>query len=554
MQFTRQIFVQCVVVLVLAAMSLGTSIRSTDALGSSSPYADSARQQEDEPVDEGQGAEQDGDVETADDPTTALVVVIVSVYDCASADADLASCSFPPSGTTGSISVSENGIDVNGSPFSVIFNEGDANTDPTAMMIGSDAVVTLLDLGTGLSGCFATDNEAFVVPTPDDTIAAIPVQFIAAPEFCGGGEDDSDGDGIGDETDSCVYVINPEQTDSDQDGIGDACDDGATLPISLRVFLSECPSSSSDPSACELISNGPRGQIQTFVTVTDNGIPVTNEPQGVTSGEAGPSVYGLQGTVGSPITVTVVDFQPATASAASVRAYVPIGDSSCLANNSSTFVAEGSRNLYYIGIEAYFTASPDDCGGDGGDDDEATVTIHKAECPTEFEGDIFEECHGNTLSDVWFSVNGIEVVTNEGGVTSATLNPGSVSIVEDEAVVADYLGAYVYCSEQYSGEVLYDGSADTGSVTFDVANGDDVICDWYNLTDRDVDNGGDDDDDDGSSGGGSHDGGTTTLPATGVGSTDTPTPLIELLVLAAIASLLVAGMLGRSSDTTRKAT
>jgi len=38
-------------------------------------------------------------------------------------------------------------------------------------------------------------------------------------------DEDSDGDGIGDETDNCPEIANEDQADSDDDGIGDACDD-----------------------------------------------------------------------------------------------------------------------------------------------------------------------------------------------------------------------------------------------------------------------------------------------------------------------------------------
>ncbi len=37
-------------------------------------------------------------------------------------------------------------------------------------------------------------------------------------------EQDSDGDGIPDSRDNCIYTYNPDQADSDGDGVGDACD------------------------------------------------------------------------------------------------------------------------------------------------------------------------------------------------------------------------------------------------------------------------------------------------------------------------------------------
>jgi hypothetical protein len=147
----------------------------------------------------------------------------------------------------------------------------------------------------------------------------------------------------------------------------------------------------------------------------------------------------------------------------------------------------------------------------------ATVTIHKATCPTGVGPDIFNQCHGNVLGGVTFSVDGFEIgsgviTTDDSGVASKTIleaaASGGVTLTEDSAVFAQYLGAYVYCSEQGSGTVLIDGDAPNGSVSFTANQGDDIICDWYNLTEA---------------AGGTTGGGTTTeppattLPSTGAG-------------------------------------
>lgn len=48
---------------------------------------------------------------------------------------------------------------------------------------------------------------------------------------CDGGPDptgDTDGDGVTDDVDNCVYVDNPDQADVDGDGVGDLCSSQAT--------------------------------------------------------------------------------------------------------------------------------------------------------------------------------------------------------------------------------------------------------------------------------------------------------------------------------------
>jgi hypothetical protein len=159
------------------------------------------------------------------------------------------------------------------------------------------------------------------------------------------------------------------------------------------------------------------------------------------------------------------------------------------------------------------------------DETGATVTIHKAECPTG-TGDIFGECHDNALGGVAFSIGGANVTTGDDGVAGATVAVGTVTVTEDAGTLGNYLGAYVYCAEQNSGTVLYDASADTGSVSFAVADGDDVVCDWYNITEADEDEG--------------DDGGSTSLPATGSGpiAGTSGTPWLPLALAGGAAAAL----------------
>jgi LPXTG-motif cell wall-anchored protein len=178
-----------------------------------------------------------------------------------------------------------------------------------------------------------------------------------------------------------------------------------------------------------------------------------------------------------------------------------------------------------------------------GGGDHATITIHNATCPNP-GSDIYANCHGNALGGVDFDFNGFEVgsgteTTNASGVATHTIleaaASGDVTISEDPDVLADYSGAYVFCSEQNSGDVLFDGPANGGSVTISAQQGDDIICDWYNLS-GEASNGGD---------------GPTTLPNTGSGSDGDDSSGIGLAALAGAAALLAAGKKVRASAAER---
>jgi hypothetical protein len=169
----------------------------------------------------------------------------------------------------------------------------------------------------------------------------------------------------------------------------------------------------------------------------------------------------------------------------------------------------------------------------------ATVTIHKATCPTGVGPDIFNQCHGNVLGGVSFAIDGFEIgsgviTTNDSGEASQTIleaaETGGVTITEDAATFANYIGAYVYCAEQNSGTVLFDGSADTGAVNFTASQGDDIVCDWYNLTSA-------------ASEPPATTGGVTTLPATGGAPGETAGTLSGWLGAAALggAAAFLAG-------------
>lgn len=114
----------------------------------------------------------------------------------------------------------------------------------------------------------------------------------------------------------------------------------------------------------------------------------------------------------------------------------------------------------------------------------ARITMHTATCPKN-TGDVFGKCHNRRLSGADFTVynpsgNGTTKTTNSNGEVSFGPRAGSNGIVGDE--IGSYKGAYVYCSVQNGGAVLYDGRADDGDVWIKTARGDVIICDWYYLT------------------------------------------------------------------------
>jgi hypothetical protein len=118
--------------------------------------------------------------------------------------------------------------------------------------------------------------------------------------------------------------------------------------------------------------------------------------------------------------------------------------------------------------------------------------IHKASCPIDYEGGIYEACHDNALEGVPFTIQGegldaTELVTDASGVANTMILDGvqeatAVTLSENPAFLSA-IGGYAYCKDQISGLVLWDatvpedGTIVLGSVTADQF----VICDWYNY-------------------------------------------------------------------------
>ena len=83
-------------------------------------------------------------------------------------------------------------------------------------------------LGVGCTGCIDSDGDG--ICNGDDNCIYTPNPSQA----------DTDSDGIGNVCDNCPYRYNPDQTDSDGDGIGDACSGVATAVVSVDDVTNAC--------------------------------------------------------------------------------------------------------------------------------------------------------------------------------------------------------------------------------------------------------------------------------------------------------------------------
>ncbi|MER3437259.1 MAG: hypothetical protein C4346_06525 [Chloroflexota bacterium] len=121
-----------------------------------------------------------------------------------------------------------------------------------------------------------------------------------------------------------------------------------------------------------------------------------------------------------------------------------------------------------------------------------SIEIHKAVCPAGYEPnpEIFNDCHGNGLEGVTFTIDGpdgfedsavtaIEDSPGPGIVRFTDLPAGTYTISED---VPDHdTTIYVYCSlAEAEDQVAFTYNED-GSIDLPLGEGVDVICDWYNI-------------------------------------------------------------------------
>lgn len=110
----------------------------------------------------------------------------------------------------------------------------------------------------------------------------------------------------------------------------------------------------------------------------------------------------------------------------------------------------------------------------------APITLHVAECPRD-PADLFDECHENRVSGFTFYIAGSAKVTDANGVATGAPGAGRRSIRADVDDFQAYGRSYVYCTDQVTGDVLFDGQTYSGVYVTTTAD-QPVICDWYLLT------------------------------------------------------------------------
>ena len=110
----------------------------------------------------------------------------------------------------------------------------------------------------------------------------------------------------------------------------------------------------------------------------------------------------------------------------------------------------------------------------------ARITLHVNECPANYTGDIFN-CHENRLSDTLFYIAGAPKWTDGHGVATGVPSAGWHTVRVNGTTASSYVGSYVVCTDQYNGDVLYNGLADGTTVWIETTAGHLTICDWYLL-------------------------------------------------------------------------
>lgn len=112
----------------------------------------------------------------------------------------------------------------------------------------------------------------------------------------------------------------------------------------------------------------------------------------------------------------------------------------------------------------------------------ARITLHVFECGSK-GGNLYNECHNgkHALSKAAFRVAGVTRYTDGSGYVTWGPGAGYRTIVGYN-LSWGYYDSYVYCSNQVTGAVLYNGlSGGDDAIAITTTAGQAVVCDWYYL-------------------------------------------------------------------------
>jgi hypothetical protein len=112
----------------------------------------------------------------------------------------------------------------------------------------------------------------------------------------------------------------------------------------------------------------------------------------------------------------------------------------------------------------------------------ARITLHVFECGAK-GGNLYDQCHNgkHALEDAAFRVAGVTRYTDAYGHVS--WGPGAgYRTIAGYNLSWGYYDSYVYCSNQVTGAVLYNGlSGGDDYIAITTTAGQQVVCDWYYL-------------------------------------------------------------------------
>jgi hypothetical protein len=106
-------------------------------------------------------------------------------------------------------------------------------------------------------------------------------------------------------------------------------------------------------------------------------------------------------------------------------------------------------------------------------------------CSVDDAGDAVAACGNDVLSGSSFTVynptnHGKTRVTDPTGLVSFGPRAGQNTITKD--VDGEFDGAYVSCVAENTGRVVFEGPITEPTLTLNTEPGDQITCDWFNLT------------------------------------------------------------------------